>query len=79
MILNGNNTQVLVGALMILAGTSLIKGIKAPDQTETKKAWIISFLGKPTDVGFPRKNGHRIYVIHYLVCLIFEVKRALII
>ena len=50
MILNGNNTQVLVGALMILAGTSLIKGIKAPDQTETKKAWIISFLGKPTDV-----------------------------
>ena len=30
-------------------------------------------------LGFPRKNGHRIYVIHYLVCLIFEVKRALII
>ena len=33
----------------------------------------------PRGVGFPRKNGHRIYVIHYLVCLIFEVKRALII
>jgi len=37
------------------------------------------FVSHANPVGFPRKNGHRIYVIHYLVCLIFEVKRALII
>ena len=40
---------------------------------------VITAGERNPQLGFPRKNGHRIYVIHYLVCLIFEVKRALII
>lgn len=38
-----------LGAIMITLSCLMIMGIKGPDQSKAKKAWIVTWLGKPTD------------------------------
>ena len=64
---------------MLNAGPSAAIQIQQPVGLAQEPRYLPVRLGMDQLLGFPRKNGHRIYVIHYLVCLIFEVKRALII
>ena len=65
-----------INSVSVFSGEAQLLDFERPDNI------IVTNLDqthKVLPVGFPRNNGHRIYVIHYLVCLIFEVKRALII